>query len=454
MWPQRSSNRPLWTPNDLTLSAVQTSSNDGHRRSRGPGLPITAALFVDPSPEFGLHLESGGMALRPTPISLAKVANVQPHLTTAAWDGWLLGGASIVIWGLMSLLDGVGRSIWVVDRQFDNLTALASTLALVLVYPHVLASYRLAYDGTHGWLRRYWVQLIAVPFLLSMTVMGSYFLYTIAPQGSLLQQVNAGLRTLGIQTTIGLQPTLGAEAMGLLVQAMLAMVGWHCARQALWCTRVMAHYEGYVLSESGWQLLRISLIGVWLSGLAGTNIGPIEGDFMGLAHASLGLPVGTAGALCGVATIAALGFASTVFRTARETGQRPSISVLVAPVAFVTWWFPPLVQDAFLLLMVPVFHAVQYLALVYKVDKHATTTQPRRAHPMRYGLRLMMMVALGFIVFELAPAYLDNILNTSDTLGVPFFIAAAAVVLNIHHFVIDQAVWRFRNSTIRGIVFG
>ena len=65
-------------------------------------------------------------------------ANVAPpSLTTRSIDFWMLGGASLVLWAAMFLLEGTGRTGWAVNHHFGNLAAMSGSLALLADAGHM-----------------------------------------------------------------------------------------------------------------------------------------------------------------------------------------------------------------------------------------------------------------------------------------------------------------------------
>ena len=131
------------------------------------------------------------------------------------------------------------------------------------------------------------------------------------------------------------------------------------------------------------------------------------------------------------------------------TGQRPTANILIAPVAFVFWWIPPLIQENFYIWIVPFFHSLQYLGFVYKIEGRRLQTTRPGATPMWGGITAMALVVAGFVTFELIPNTADHFFDTQGELGAWFFFASAVVFINVHHYFIDNVIWRFSNKRIR-----
>ncbi len=370
-------------------------------------------------------------------------------LTTPAIDFWLLGGASIVLWALMFTLQGEGRSAWAVDHHFVNLLAVSGSVALVGNYPHFMASYKLAYGQGASFVAGNWFQLILVPIALIVSLAGAYLTFDVATPGGALPSLNALVRALGLPNQLGLAPTMGKEIMNILLQVMFFTVGWHYAKQTYGCMRVMAHFDGYTLAPRQWALVRMTLFSVWFCSFAWANTGDLVRDSHGIDYVTLGLPPWLN--LVAMIFFAYMLSASLLmFRDQkRVSGRWPGTNTLVAPVAFILWWLPIFVQTEFYLWIVPFFHSVQYLTFVYKIERSRGEAIAPHDTSIRGGVLGLALVAAGFVAFELAPNSIDHWLNTQDRLGVWFFFAAAALFINVHHYFIDNVIWRFQNPGIR-----
>jgi len=376
------------------------------------------------------------------------------HLTTQSVDFWLLGGASIVLWTAMFLLEDGGRDSWAIDHHFRNLLALSGSLALVGNYPHFMASYRLAYSQGTPFVLKNWLQLIVVPVTLVIALAVSYLHFKTPAPGGALPGLNTALNAIGLQTQMGLAPSMGQELMSLLIQFMFFTVGWHYAKQTYGCMRVMAHFDGYTLSKGQWLLIKAGLFSVWFCSFAWANTGSPERAMHGISYVTFGLP-------SWVNTIALVAFlylllaAILMFRAIRiETGKLPSVNMLVAPVAFILWWLPPFVQIEFYLWIVPFFHSVQYLGFIYKIERERVIDYRPEQGSFSGGLIGLGLILVGFAAFELVPNSLDHMLGTQENLGVWFFFAAAVLFINVHHYFIDNVIWRFHNPRIRKYLLG
>ena len=63
-------------------------------------------------------------------------------------------------------------------------------------------------------------------------------------------------------------------------------------------------------------------------------------------------------------------------------------------------------------------------------------------------------MAGGWLAFEVVPGAIDGRLRTFDAWGVYFFLTAAMLFINIHHYFIDNVVWRFKDPRVRAYLLG
>jgi hypothetical protein len=379
-----------------------------------------------------------------TPVSTTATPR---SLTTRSIDFWMLGGASLVLWVAMFLLEGTGRTGWAVDHHFGNLVALSGSLALVCNYPHFMASYRLAYGQGSRFILRHWFQLLVVPVCLVTALGAGYLLYQQPADAD--GALHLFLEGAGLDTRIGLAPTIGQEVMNVLLNLMFFSVGWHYAKQAYGCMRVYANYDDYRLAPAQWRLVKACLFAIWFSSFVHANVGNSSRALQQIPYYTLGLPA-WADIVALVLFVYLLSAVSLLFFSIHKiNGRRPGINMLVPLVAFVAWWIPPLVQEDFYLWTVPFFHSLQYLAFVYKFERNELCDTHPASVGWRGGIIALGLVIAGFVAFELAPNTADVLLDTQGQLDCWFFFASAVIFINIHHYFIDNVVWRFSHPRIR-----
>ena len=378
----------------------------------------------------------------------APAHTVSRALTTRFLDFWLLGGASILVWLVMIGVQGF-RASWAVDQHFKNLTNTAASLALFINYPHFLISYKLAYQRGGAFVRQHSWQLLVVPAALLAIFALAYAMFE-TPVGTLpLVPEIAG--AVGSWAGIG-QVLSGPRVGDLLFTAvfnfMMLTVGWHYTKQVFGCMMVYAYFDGYAMTQAQRDLTKRALLTIWVMNFVHTNIGGSQNVFSQFRYYSFDLP--DAAAPLSLLLVAG-GFALVVYKVFwanyRERAAVPSFNMLVPFIALYVWWLPQTRQFEFYFLLTPLFHSLQYLAFVYKMEDTRLRGEPNRE--LRGTAVIVGVILAGWLAFELVPNSLDNLLGTFAAWQMFFFFTAAMLFINIHHYFIDNVLWRFRDPRVK-----
>ena len=367
-----------------------------------------------------------------------------------ALDFWLLGGLSVAVWlPLYFFLErGTLR-----DLTGTSVPAIAFLLAYWVNYPHFMASYKLAYGQGTTFVRGNWFQLIAVPMVFLLAIVAAWLAWEVDVSNSgLIQGVNGLLAALGLETRFGRYPNLGREILGQMVVFMYFTVGWHYAKQAFGCMMVYARLDGYQLTGFERNLVRYALLSTWWVTFVYINIGSTSYPFYNLDIYRLNLPYWwlQAGYVVAGGLFAAL--LVMVVRKYRLHRQLPSWNFVIPMLALLVWHIP-LLRDPQYFYLLGFFHSLQYFPFVAKVEHSRYVRRGRRWPYWRLALFFGLMVTLGFLAFDWVPHQLDRGGETWASLGVSFFIISFIAFINIHHYFIDNVLWRFKNREVRELLF-
>jgi hypothetical protein len=374
-------------------------------------------------------------------------------LTTRFLDFWLLGGASLVVWLVMFSVEGF-RTNWAVDQHFNNLTATAASLSLLVNYPHFLASYRLAYTRGTSFILMHWWQLIAVPLLLIGLFAVAFVSFDVRVEAvPWLWGWAQAVSPYGANEQVLIGPRVGDVLFTLGFNLMILTIGWHYTKQVFGCMMVYAHYDRYRITPTQRTLLRRALLSVWGMVFIYTNLAGDFSTFAGFSYSSLDLP-DVLGPLSQFAVLAGFGLVGyyVFYLNYRTGGGLPSANVIVPFVALYVWWMPLTRQSDFYFLMVPLFHSLQYLPFVYRVEDARLRGA---SHPqVRATLLVFGIVLAGWSAFEFVPNAVDGAFGTFEAWGMFFFFTATMLFINIHHYFIDNVIWRLRDPEVRAQLLG
>jgi hypothetical protein len=383
------------------------------------------------------------------PVDMAPGAPLaRKALTTRFLDFWLLGGASILVWLIMIAVQGF-RTSWAIDQHFKNLTYTAASLSLIINYPHFLISYKLAYRRGGAFVRSHAWQLIVVP-LAMLAVFALAFTEYATPVGS-LPLVPAVTRAVGPWFGAGQVfsgPRLGDLLFTGVFNFMMLTVGWHYTKQVFGCMMVYSYFDGYQMTQAQRDLTKRALLTIWVMNFVHTNIGGSQNVFSQFKYYSFDLP-DIAAPLSQLLVLG--GLVAVVYKVFyvnyRDRGAMPGVHMLVPFIALYVWWMPQTRQYEFYFLLTPLFHSLQYLAFVYKMED--TRLRSERHRELRATSLVVGIVLAGWLAFEFVPNTLDNVLGTFNAWNMFFFFTAAMLFINIHHYFIDNVLWRFRDPEVR-----
>jgi len=340
------------------------------------------------------------------------------YLVSRSLDFWLLGGASLLVYVVMTLGAGF-RDLYGVSNQFGNLAVTMAMMSLFVNYPHFLASYRLAYGRGRAFLVKHWFHTIVVPCLLINFLVAAYWFANDPGSKSLCERM-----------------------LGAAVNFMYFTVGWHYSKQAFGCMMVYAAYDRYPLDRVQRESLRFSLLSLWWYSFAYGNLAP-TGSFWSLTYSTWQVPFSAYYASRAIFfALAGWVLYRVLFRN-WKAGYRPNPTFWVPYVALAVWFAPCFRQPDFFFYVVPFFHSLQYLAFVYRVER----AQPGLRESASRATTLILGLCLtGWLSFELVPGNLDIAYDNLRTFGFSFFLLAANVFINIHHYFLDNVLWRVRED--------
>ena len=382
----------------------------------------------------------------------STVATTPPEraITSRFMDFWLLGGASLILWVLLMTLTPFRDSSSTVRTYLDSASGFFVTCFLLVNYPHFMASYKLAYGKGLRFIAYNWFQLLFVPLLLIGLIAHAFFYADLPPIWTEL--LNDSLAMVGIETSFqAVSDNHGKESIALLLMLMYISVGWHYSKQAYGCMMVYSHYDGYRLDMWQRRFVKWSLFGIWFANYFTYHRGYGSSNFYGFNQYNLNFT--DYGVYFGYGvfflTLAALLY-YIIFRNYRNNKQLPSANFLIPYISLTIWWLPPFNQPFFYMTAVPFFHSLQYLPFVHRFEtrKAPAHYSPRRKH-IYYASIISVLIVTGWLSFNFVPDMLDHKFNTISLMNVWYFTAAMHIFINIHHYFIDNVIWRFDNPDIK-----
>jgi hypothetical protein len=357
-----------------------------------------------------------------------KVEQGAGDLFHPAIDLMMAGGLSIIVAVALALVQDKSRAL-------PTTTLVALVLSHVINFPHFAHSYQLLYTGIG---RRIFGP--ATPRKVRLKYIWAGF---VAP--SLLAGFLIGAYLLG-----------DVQTLGYSVNAMLFFVGWHYVKQGYGVLMVLSAIKRIYYTDAEKKLLLLNGYVVWISSWLALNEAFREEMFFGVKYLTFGVPHWLL-----VSGLAAAG--ATTLSICLAVGHR--VLVRQQPIAWsgvvgygcalYLWLFAYI--DPIYAVLAPMFHSLQYLSFVwrYQLNKlHAEPSPTFQSPWARFAAFVCFGILLGWLGFIAIPHVLQVSLRPdTNRWGPSLFAFMFAIWINIHHYFIDNVIWRRDNDDVRRFLF-
>ncbi|WP_420345819.1 hypothetical protein [Pelagibius sp.] len=244
------------------------------------------------------------------------------------------------------------------------------------------------------------------------------------------------------------------RALGLTANLMLFLVGWHYVKQGYGMLIVCSVLKRQFFADLEKRVLLINAYVVWAADWLIANWVLSERDFWGLAYYSFDVP----GWLVTLAVAVSIGTTAAtlwmlVRKWATENRRLPINGVVAYLVTLYAWLLFNL--DPFYVLVIPACHSLQYLVVVWRYQLNAERDRAAQARAVkesaapaaaRFAAFLGAGLLLGILGFWGLPIALEHAVPVDQTVfGPSLFFFMAWVFINIHHYLLDNVMWRRGN---------
>ncbi|HEX5282436.1 MAG TPA: hypothetical protein VFW28_20330 [Micropepsaceae bacterium] len=368
----------------------------------------------------------------------AAVAARPSYLFGPVFDFMTLGGASLIVCAAIAFLLPKGI-------PGTQQAILVTVLMTIINQPHFAHSYQMFY-------RNYREKAFGASY----------------PAALRWRYISAGLVVPAILVAFLAGAALAGSAHVLAygANAMFFLVGWHYVKQGYGILIVDSVQKRLMFSDRAKLVLRANGYASWMvAWLAVNHAFAGRNYYIGLTYFSLPIPT-----LLYQLSIAALVVTSAAtlvvlaqrWREAR--GQLPWIG-LVAYVTTLYLWVIFVRINPLVLAVVPTFHSLQYLAVVWRYQLNAAERGAAAAAPALFSRLLPanwssfafftgVGVLLGYLGFQGVPRSIDALLPyDKHLLGPSLFLFSFYIFINIHHYFLDNVMWRRGNPDVQQYIF-
>jgi hypothetical protein len=251
-----------------------------------------------------------------------------------------------------------------------------------------------------------------------------------------------------------------ALVLGLMIQLMFFLVGWHYVKQGFGVMIVLGARRGIRFGPRE----RLAILAHCFAGWAYAWASPFdpgkEVEEKGVVFMTVAHPHGLERLTWILFLLSALVLLGVLLRKVRREGSLPLLTPLTALLCSVWSWSVYSNIDPLVVYVTPALHSAQYLYFVWLLK--GAEAREREGPPrfdvsarVRLGILAVSALGLGWVLFHGAPSALDGLLvprhvRSSEAAlePTPYFAAIYAFV-NIHHYFMDHVIWRRDNPQTR-----
>ena len=332
------------------------------------------------------------------------------------WNPWIdfcsLGGGAIVVFSIITYL---------LPNGVRHQETLVMVLVLMINYPHFSHSYQLFYRGYRTKFPEYSPALrmryIIAGFAIPLLLLGFFALAANSPQ-----------------------------MLGYSANLMFFLVGWHYVKQGYDILILDAAKKGVFFDNSFKVMFRVNGYACWLAAWVIANQHAEVSSYLGLNYVTFEFPawLNVAALALALMTTVATG---VVFFKYWMPRQMLAWNGVFAYFAALYLWVLCIGNNPLIFALVPTFHSLQYEAVTWRYELSAR------------GWRLAGFVAMGllfgYLGFMGLPQLLDRIIDYDHNLfGSGMFVFLFAIFINVHHYFLDNVIWRRDNPEMRHLFTG
>ena len=262
--------------------------------------------------------------------------------------------------------------------------------------------------------------------------------------------------------------TGNTRLLGYAGNAMGFFVGWHYVKQGYGMLMVDAVLKRKFFSDQDKKVLLFNGYAVWLFAWLQTNVVITQRQFWGLDYYTFAVPPWLITIAMSIAAASSAATAVMFINRWRKHGGALPYNGVVAYVVSLYAWILFVTLNPLWLLVVPALHSLQYLAVVWRYQTNVERDRTDAVEKLEpkvlstlgpvYRLRVLAFIIFGALLgalgFWLVPMALTALVPYNQAvLGSSLFLFIAWIFINVHHYFLDNVMWRRGNPEVSKYLF-
>ena len=257
-----------------------------------------------------------------------------------------------------------------------------------------------------------------------------------------------------------------ARVLGYSANLMAFLVGWHYAKQGYGMLMVDAALKRQFFDTTEKKILVVNAYAVWSLAWLMANTMLSHKAMWGIEYYMIPVPHALLAVGAFVAIVTTVMAGSVLIKKWHGNGGSLPVNGVVAYVVTLYLWMLLMRFSTLALLVVPALHSLQYLLVASRYrsnrfrDGDDAEEAPRSALvgrffrsrcQWRYAGFLVMGLLLGITGFWALPVLFQNVIPYDQAMfGATVFLF---VFINVHHYFLDNVMWRSQNPDVRKYLF-
>ena len=259
------------------------------------------------------------------------------------------------------------------------------------------------------------------------------------------------------------------RTLGFGANLMTLLVGWHYVKQGYGMLMVDAALKRQYFGESEKKVLLVNAYAVWALSWLAINAYLGERSLWDIHYFMFDVPETVVALAFCVAVATSAATVMMLIKKWRANDASLPINGVVAYFASLYLWVLLMRLNILALLIVPALHSLQYLVVVarYQINRERERNdafeQPSvallnrlfgRSFRLRLAGFLALGVVLGYLGFWGVPEILQAVVPYEEAVfGPSVFLFMVWIFINVHHYFLDNVMWRSQNPDVRKYLF-